>query len=317
MFSSAICAIARPWEALLIGFIGSAFACFGYRLLEKRNIDDPVGCVSTHAFAGIWAVISVSLFAEKDNILKHSGEYNGILKGGNIQFFGIQAFGVVVITCWAIITSYATLYVIDKLMGLRVTLLEEIIGADLHEHGIADINDPGGLLQIRKFLPRGAKMRLAQTRQRMFSVKQPRHRIVYSFSDATTRKREASVANANETSHVPGDHGNMLRKRFRQGQNQSSPTIKRVRRGNSLNARKNKISDLVDRCVVAADSHTDGRFDSVHEHNANQQSEILSMSQISILMSSGESCTSEENPSQTFQENIRSSPSLSLHLEHT
>ena len=295
----------------MIGFIGSAFACLGCRLLERRQIDDPVSCVPTHAFAGIWAVISVSLFAEKGDILQNETNSIGVFKGGSFRFLGIQVFGVTVISCWAIVTSYGLLYVINKFMGLRVTLLEEIIGADQHEHGIADINDPEGLMQIRKFLPRGAKMRLAQTRKRMF-LKQPRHRAVYSFSDPNTKTRKCSVVNGNTTSQVSRDHGYALRKRFRQSQNQSSPTVKRARHRHGVNGRKHADTDFVDNRAAYMSGSFDGS--GVVDRDANQigqqQDETLSTSQICIVMSSGQDCTPEGSSSQTFEEITRSCPSL-------
>ena len=102
-------------------------------------------------------------------------------------------------------------------MGLRVSLLEEIIGADRIEHGIADINDPEGVLQIRRLLLGGAKIRLAQTRQRVFSLKQPRHRNGYTFSDPNAKAKGASVSNGN-SSLASRDHVYTLRKRIRQAQ---------------------------------------------------------------------------------------------------
>ena len=279
--SATICTIARPWEALLIGFIGSAFACSGCRLLERRQIDDPVICVPTHTHD-----LHVISFAEKDDILQNDTNSVVVFKGGSFRFLGIQVFGVSVISCWAIVTSYGLLYVIDKFMRLRVTLLEEIIGADQHEHGIADINDPEGLMQIRKFLRRGAKIiRLVQTRNRMF-LKQPRHRAVYSFSDPNTKTRECSVANGNATSQELRDHGYTLRKRFRQSQNQSSPTIKRTRHTHGFDAKKHVNADFVDNSATYMGGSLDGS--GVHDRDANQigqqQDETLSISQICTLM---------------------------------
>jgi len=63
-FVLAICSIARPWEALVISLIGALIACSGCQMLQKLKIDDPVGCVPVHAFAGIWGLIAVGLFAE-------------------------------------------------------------------------------------------------------------------------------------------------------------------------------------------------------------------------------------------------------------
>lgn len=300
----ASCAITRPWEAILIGLIGSMIACLGCKLLEKHNIDDPVSCVPTHAFAGIWAVIAVGLFAEENNILKRNMNYYGVFKGGSIRFLGIQVFGVVVIICWTVVISYTTLYVIDKLMGLRVTLLQEIIGADQHEHGIADINDPEGLSQIRKHLPRGTKIRLAQTRQRMHHIKQPRHRNVYSFSVSNAnRVTDVSVANGKATFEGPFNKETTLRKRFRRSHTESSPTIKRPRQVDSRNAaEKHANSDFVGDCIAVGESQTDDGFasDSDHEHNLNQTEhdmETMSTSQVYIVMSNGQSSTLEETTS--------------------
>ena len=301
----AICAIARPWEAILIGLIGSMIACLGCKLLEKHNIDDPVGCVPTHAFAGIWAVIVVGLFAEENNILERNVDYHGVFKGGSIRFLGIQVFGVVVIICWTVVISYTTLYVIDKLTGLRVTLLQEIIGADQHEHGIADINDPEGLSQIRKHLPRGTKIRLAQTRQRMHTIKQPRHKNVYSFSVSNTnRVRDTSVANGKVTFEAPLNKETTLRKRFRRGQNESSPTIKRPRQLDTFNATgKHANSGFVEGCFDVGESQTDDGFasDSDNNHNLRKRTEhdedTLSTSQVYILMSHGQCSTLEETAS--------------------
>ena len=50
----ASCAIARPWEAVVIGLIGGLVSILGVPLLDKMKIDDPVGAISVHAFTGIW-----------------------------------------------------------------------------------------------------------------------------------------------------------------------------------------------------------------------------------------------------------------------
>lgn len=52
---TAICSLARPWEAIIIGALGALIACPGCALLERLRIDDPVGCVPTHGLAGIGA----------------------------------------------------------------------------------------------------------------------------------------------------------------------------------------------------------------------------------------------------------------------
>ena len=215
---------------------------------------------------GSLVIIAVSLFAEKDNILEKNANHHGIFKGGSSKFLGIQVFGVTVIVCWAIVTSYASVYAINRFMGLRVSLLDEMTGADRIEHGIADINDPEGFMQIRRFLPRGAKIRSARTRQRVFSLKKPRHRNVYSFSDSNAKVKGTSVSNGNSFL-ASRDHEYTIRKRFRQAEDQSLPTTKRTRHHNRFKAGKYSDSSVMDNYVVTVDTrtHEGSVSDSSHE----------------------------------------------------
>jgi len=133
---TAICTHARPWEGLLIGAIGALLACPACALLERLRIDDPVSCVPTHGIAGIWGLLSVALFAEK-NILEDSlSDEFGILKGGPWRFLGVQLLAVVAISTWSAITTFLELLLVDKLVGMRMTQEEELLGADQVEHGI-------------------------------------------------------------------------------------------------------------------------------------------------------------------------------------
>lgn len=133
LFISAVCALCRPWEAIVIGAIGALLACPGCALLERLRIDDPVGCVPTHGVAGIWGVLAVGLFAEKEDTF--SSEL-GIFKGGPWWFLGVQLLMVVVLTAWAACTTCLELLLVDKVFGLRMSVEEELLGADKVEHAI-------------------------------------------------------------------------------------------------------------------------------------------------------------------------------------
>ena len=134
----AVCSLCRPWEALIIGAIGALLACPACALLERLQIDDPVGCVPTHGVAGIWGLVSVAFFAEKD-ILENtfSGEF-GILKGGPWWFLGVQLLMVVSVTAWAACTTFLELLLVNKLLGLRMSMEDELKGSDKAEHGIEE-----------------------------------------------------------------------------------------------------------------------------------------------------------------------------------
>lgn len=133
---TAICGVVRPGESLAIGFVGSAIAIFGWQLLNKIHIDDPVGAVSTHAGGSIWGMIAVGLFVEKDSLEKPFSQTYGAFKGGHVRILGVQLLACVAITAWTLVTVFIQLYIIDKSVGLRLPLEEEILGADACEHGI-------------------------------------------------------------------------------------------------------------------------------------------------------------------------------------
>lgn len=133
---TAICGVVRPGESLAIGFIGSAISILGWQLLNKLKIDDPVGAVSTHAGGSIWGMIAVGLFVEKDTLENTFSDTYGAFKGGHVKILGVQLLACVSITAWTIITVFIQLYLIDKSVGLRFPLEEEVLGADACEHGI-------------------------------------------------------------------------------------------------------------------------------------------------------------------------------------
>ncbi|KAL9969958.1 hypothetical protein ACROYT_G022251 [Oculina patagonica] len=133
---TAICGVVRPGESLAIGFIGSAISIIGWQLLNRIEIDDPVGAVSTHAGGSIWGMIAVGLFVEKDTLENTFSDTYGAFKGGHVKILGVQLLACVSITAWTIITVFIQLYLIDKSVGLRFPLEEEVLGADACEHGI-------------------------------------------------------------------------------------------------------------------------------------------------------------------------------------
>lgn len=136
----AICAVARPWESLIIGFIGGMIACAGCTLLLKLRIDDPVGCVPTHFFASVWGMVAVGLFVEKDS-LENLSEYYGVFKGGSWRMLGVQILAVVAVSLWAATITVILLFLVNLIIKLRMPLEMELEGADKWEHGIGEEDD--------------------------------------------------------------------------------------------------------------------------------------------------------------------------------
>ncbi|XP_046350570.2 putative ammonium transporter 2 [Haliotis rufescens] len=138
---TATCAIAHPWEGLLIGVVGACLTILGIIVLEKLKIDDPVGCVGVHAVGGVWSLLAAGFLSRKDSFaseLQLHNVHDGVLAGGGFHQLGIQTLAVVVLIGWSFVTSFIFLKIIDMVIGLRVPLCEEILGADMIEHGIGE-----------------------------------------------------------------------------------------------------------------------------------------------------------------------------------
>lgn len=135
---TAPCAVVDPWAAIVIGGIAAPVVIFGIQALDRVRIDDPIGAVAVHGFAGVWGVMSVGLFATKDGIAAAYAETDsyGLLLGGGAEQLGIQALGVLAVAGWTIVTSGLLFAVIKYTVGLRVSPEEEEQGLDLGEHGV-------------------------------------------------------------------------------------------------------------------------------------------------------------------------------------
>ena len=108
--------LANPLWAIPIGAVGSLLCMLGLKLLEQRRIDDVVGAVPAHLFAGIWGTLATCIAA-----------------GGN---FVTQLIGVLSVGAFVFITSWLLWILIDKTLGARVSRNVEEIGQDATELGI-------------------------------------------------------------------------------------------------------------------------------------------------------------------------------------
>ena len=108
--------IVEHYWAVIIGAIGGVVCTAGIKLLERVKLDDVVGAIPAHLFAGIWGTLAVSIVA-----------------GGNL---GVQALGVVSIGAFVFVVSYALWRLLDLTLKVRVSRQVEQLGQDSAELGI-------------------------------------------------------------------------------------------------------------------------------------------------------------------------------------
>ena len=102
--------------AIVIGGVGGMISTVGMKFMEKMKIDDVVGAVPAHLFAGVWGTIAVCIAA-----------------GATLW---VQLVGILAIGAFTFITSWILWTVLSKVMELRVSQNVEILGQDVVELGI-------------------------------------------------------------------------------------------------------------------------------------------------------------------------------------
>ena len=108
-----------PTSAIIIGAIGGAVVVLGVALLDKCKLDDPVGAIPVHLFAGIWGTLAVGLFGAS---------------AGFDQFM-VQLASTRIVGVFCVIGASIIALIVKSIMGLRVSDEEEEIGLDISEHG--------------------------------------------------------------------------------------------------------------------------------------------------------------------------------------
>lgn len=130
------CFLYRAWDAIAVGVIGSCLTCLAMPLFDRMGIDDPVGATSAHGVAGIWGVIAVGLFADNPVPLATTNGRQGLFKGGDWYLLGVQCLAALIQTVWGLVATYLLLWLINKVVPVRMDANEELLGADLMEHHI-------------------------------------------------------------------------------------------------------------------------------------------------------------------------------------
>ncbi|MEL6583559.1 MAG: ammonium transporter [Pseudomonadota bacterium] len=101
--------------ALITGAIGGVIVVYTVPLLDKLKIDDVVGAIPVHFFAGIWGTLAVAFYT---------------------QGWVPQIVGIVSICAFVFVVSYVVFLILNAVMGIRVSEEDEIAGLDASELGM-------------------------------------------------------------------------------------------------------------------------------------------------------------------------------------
>ncbi|MEL6978084.1 MAG: ammonium transporter [Pseudomonadota bacterium] len=105
------------WEATLIGAVGGVIVVFTVPLLDQLRIDDVVGAIPVHLFAGIWGTIAVVLTNSDADIM-------------------VQLFSIGVVGAFTFVASFVIWGILAITVGIRAREEDELAGLDNSEIGM-------------------------------------------------------------------------------------------------------------------------------------------------------------------------------------
>jgi Amt family ammonium transporter len=114
------CHVMEPAFAVVTGAVAGLLSVLAGQVLEALKIDDVVGAVSVHVVGGVWGTLAAGLFNSADMFNPHQ--------------LGVQALGCLAAFVWAFGASVVMYWLIDKVVPLRASTLDEQRGLDFTEH---------------------------------------------------------------------------------------------------------------------------------------------------------------------------------------
>ena len=106
-----------PLAAIFIGAVGGLIVVFGTKLLFSFKLDDVVGAIPAHMFAGIWGTLAVPLTNADAT-------------------FSAQLIGVLSINIFVFAVSYIVWSIMKGTFGIRLSKEAETKGTDVTETGV-------------------------------------------------------------------------------------------------------------------------------------------------------------------------------------
>ena len=127
--------------AAIIGLVAGVLVCLSCAFVENfLKIDDPVGAISVHGTNGLWGVLSIGLFA--DGTSNYGGSWNGVTGSVTGLFYGdggsqlvAQIVGCATLVGFVFTFSFVLNWILDAILGQRVSIATEVAGLDLPEMG--------------------------------------------------------------------------------------------------------------------------------------------------------------------------------------
>ena len=164
-----------PFGAFVIGCIGGLMAISGQAFLLKLRLDDPVGAVAVHGFAGIAGGVLFPFFASK-----------ALPAGGAFTQFAVQGTGAILCIAWAMGTGFLIIWSMKKFGILRVSEAQEHLGLNFGEH-VAGVTET----HLKTAYKASKKAKAADTPHKVYGAA-PMSELSYALTGLTEENQRTS-----------------------------------------------------------------------------------------------------------------------------
>jgi len=118
-------------SSIFIGAIAAVISNLVVSWKQKTSLDDTLDVFPCHGVGGIVGMLLTGVFATKT---VNSLGADGLLYGGNFDFFFIQAKGAIIVIVFSFVVSYIIFKIVNMIQPIRVSSEEEEAGLDSSQH---------------------------------------------------------------------------------------------------------------------------------------------------------------------------------------
>ncbi len=145
-----------PTSAMIIGVLAGLGCALAVSVKGWLGLDDSLDVVGVHLIGGIIGSLSVGLFA---TLAVNAGGANGLFYGSGYTLLTHQAVALAAAVGYSFGVTYVLAKVLDRVLGNRVSAIDEERGLDLALHGETAYDSPdpvpGGLQVFGSDVPAG------------------------------------------------------------------------------------------------------------------------------------------------------------------
>jgi len=137
------CGYVSPIAAMLLGGLAAIPSYVFITWRTRTRLDESLDVLGAHGLAGLTGILFIGFFAQRS----WNGVANGLLHG-HPGLLGWQVVAALAGPAYAFVGTFAILKVLNALMPMRVSAIEESIGMDVVDHGEQAYTDGEGAILV-------------------------------------------------------------------------------------------------------------------------------------------------------------------------